>query len=86
MKFKKNVWEQLKGKTADDIITALLKDNFVLDKNVRTERIYRHPDGRKVSIHYHRGNTTYRPGLLKGLLDDIGWTEKDMYRLKFVKK
>lgn len=86
MKFQKNVWEQLKSKTANDLISALLKDGFVLDKVVRTERVYRHPDGRKVSIHYHKGNTSYRPGLLKALLEDIGWSEKDMYRLKFVKK
>lgn len=86
MNFSKNVWEQLKGKTANDLISALLKDGFVLAKKVRTERVYRHSDGRKVTIHYHTGNTTYRPGLLKALLEDTGWSENDMYRLKLVKK
>jgi len=69
----------------DKLISALLKDGFVLDENVRTERIYRHPDGRRVSIHYHTGKTTFRPGLLKSLLKDIGWTEEDMRRLKLIK-
>lgn len=85
MGFSKNVWGQLKNKTADEIISALLKDRFVLDVKVRTERIYRHPDGRKVSIHYHAGNRCYGPGLLKSLLEDIGWSESDMRRLKFIK-
>lgn len=85
MSFSKNAWDQLKNKSADDIISALLKDGFVLDDNVRTERIYRHPDCRKVSIHYHSGNKTYGPGLIKALLEDIGWSEADMKKLKLIK-
>lgn len=85
MGFSKNVWGQLKGKTTDELISALLKDGFVLDTPVRTERVYRHPDGRRVSIHYHTGNQCFGPGLLKSLLEDIGWSEKDMKRLKLIK-
>ncbi|MBI2850897.1 MAG: type II toxin-antitoxin system HicA family toxin [Chloroflexi bacterium] len=85
MSFSKNAWAQLKNKTADDIISALLKDGFVLDDHVRTERIYRHPDGRRVSIHYHSGDRTYGPALLKALLEDIGWSEAEMKKLKLVK-
>jgi len=83
--FSANAWNQLKNKTCDDIISALLKDGFQLDEEVRTERIYRHPDGRKISIHYHKSSKTYGPGLLKALLEDIGWTEEDMRRLKLIK-
>ena len=88
MKFSGNVWDQLKNKAADKLICALEKDGFVLDNKVRTERIYRHPDSRRVSIHYHTGNKgyqNYQSGLLKALLEDIAWTEKDMRRLKLVK-
>ena len=85
MKYSKNAWSQLKNKTADDLISALLKDSFELDEIVRTERIYRHLDGRRVSIHYHKGSNTYRSGLLKSLLDDIGWSEDDMRRIKLIK-
>lgn len=85
MKYSKNVWSQLKNKTADDLISALLKDGFELDEIVRTERIYRHPNGRRVSIHYHKGSDTYRSSLLKSLLDDIGWSENDMRRIKLIK-
>ncbi|MCD6567601.1 MAG: type II toxin-antitoxin system HicA family toxin [Dehalococcoidia bacterium] len=85
MKFSKNVWAQLKNKTADELVSALEKDGFALDNKARTERIYRHPDRRRVSIHYHTGNRGYQSGLLKALLKDIGWTENDMRRLKLIK-
>jgi len=83
--FSKNAWAQLKNKTADELISALLKDDFVLDEKIRTERIYRNPDGRKISIHYHKGNQTYGASLLKALLEDTGWSEEDMKRLKLIK-
>ena len=85
MNLPDNIWKQIRNKSADKLVSALLKDGFILDTKVRTERIYRHPDGRRVSIHYHTGNKTYRSGLLKKLLDDIGWTEEDLRRLKLVK-
>jgi len=83
--FSDNAWKQLKNKTADDIISALLKDGFQPDEQLRTERIYRHPDGRKISIHYHKGNQTYGAGLLKALLEDAGWSEGQMRKLKLIK-
>jgi predicted RNA binding protein YcfA (HicA-like mRNA interferase family) len=83
--YQKHIWEQLKNKTADDLISALLKDGFLPDEEFRTERIYRHPDGRKVSIHYHKGSQTYGAKLMKGLLDVTKWTEKKMRQLKLVK-
>ncbi len=85
MSFPKNVWAQLKNKTAGAIISALLKDGFLLDERVRTERVYRHPDGRRVSIHYHTGKKSYVPNLLKALLEDTEWSESDMHRLKLIK-
>ena len=83
--FSQNAWRQLKNKTAGDLIVALLKDGFKLVDKIRTERIYRHPDGRKVTIHYHKGSETYGAGLLKALLKDTEWSEEDMRRLKLIK-
>lgn len=85
MSFSESVWKQLKNKSIDKLISALLKDGFVLDDVVKTERVYRHPDGRKVTIHYHTGSRTYGPKLLKALLQDMGWTENDLRRLKLIK-
>ena len=85
MKYSKNVWEQLKAKTADDFISALEKDGFALDTKVKTERIYRHSDGRRVSIHYHTGGKCYGRSLLKALVEDTGWSEANMRSLKLIK-
>jgi predicted RNA binding protein YcfA (HicA-like mRNA interferase family) len=85
MSFSKQVWEQLKNKTADDLCSALVKDGFVYDAKAGSERVYRHPDGRRVSIHYHP-RKCFGPGLLKGLLSDAGWNEADLIRLKLTRR
>jgi len=85
MKFPPYIWNQLKNKSADDLISALKKDRWDLDEKRGAQQVWRHPDrGRRVSIHYHP-RKTYGPKLLKGLLKDIGWTESDMRRLKLIK-
>ncbi len=84
MKFSKQAWDQLRNKTADDLISALEKDDWTRDETRGAEQIYRHSDGRRVSIHYHPGKT-FGPNLLKGLLEDIGWTEAKMRQLKLIK-
>ena len=71
---------------AKQLIKALKKDGFTQDTELRTERIYRHPDGRKVSIHYHTGSETYGASLLQSLFEDIEWTENKMIELKLIKK
>ncbi|OGO17580.1 MAG: hypothetical protein A2Z15_08545 [Chloroflexi bacterium RBG_16_50_11] len=84
MDFSKQAWDQLKNKTADDLISALKKDGAIFDTSNGAARVYRFTDGRRVTIHYHP-HKTYGPNLLKALMDDIGWTEKDLRRLKMIK-
>lgn len=84
MKYPKHIWSQLKNLSADDFIAALKRDEWVLDETRGAEQVYRKPDGRRVSIHYHPGKT-YGPNLLKGLLDDAGRSLKDFRRLKLIK-
>ena len=67
MKLSKQTWDQLKNITADKIIKALEKDNWQNDVPSGAEMIYRKPDGRRVSIHYHP-QKIYGPKLLKSLL------------------
>jgi len=85
VKLPKNVWDQVKNLTADELIRALEKDGWLRDVRRGAEHVYRHSDGRRVSIHYHPGKS-YGPKLLKALLADIGWTHDDMRRLKLIKK
>jgi len=85
MKLPEHVWKQIKSLTADELIRALEKDNWIRDVKVGAEQVYRSPDGsRRVSVHYHP-TKTFGPNLLQALLADIGWTEADMRRLKLIK-
>ncbi len=86
MTYPKHVWDQLKAKTAGELISVLEKDGWHPDSELKTERVYLHPDGRRVTIHYHMSKRSYGRKLLKGLLDDIGWSVGDMERLKLIKK
>jgi predicted RNA binding protein YcfA (HicA-like mRNA interferase family) len=82
--FPKPIWEQLKNKTADELISALERDGAILDTCHGSARVYRYPDGRRIAIHYHP-HKTYGPKLLKALVDDIDWKEDDLRRLKLIK-
>ena len=84
MKFSKIIWDQLKNLSADDFISALQRDGFISDTARGSQRIYKHADGRRISVHYHAGKT-FGPNLLKSLFDDIGWSGKDLRRLKLIK-
>jgi predicted RNA binding protein YcfA (HicA-like mRNA interferase family) len=84
LKFPKPIWDQLKNLSADGLIAALAKDGWKPDTAAGSQRIYKHPDGRRASVHYHAGKT-FGPNLLKSLLDDIGWSAKDLRRLKLIK-
>ena len=84
MKFSKQVWDQLRAKTSDDLIAALGKDGWVHEGTRGAVQVYRHDDGRRVTVHY-QPRKSYGPNLLKGLLEEIGWTVTDMRRLKLIK-
>jgi predicted RNA binding protein YcfA (HicA-like mRNA interferase family) len=83
-----DVWRQLKGLTSADLCRALGRDGWQRDTRGGSQYIYRKvllggTVGR-VSVHVHP-QKTFGPKLLKGLLDDIGWTVDDLRRLKLVK-
>jgi predicted RNA binding protein YcfA (HicA-like mRNA interferase family) len=85
MAFSASVWSQLKNITADDLISALEKSGWKLEPGCTGAiQMYRNADGERVGIHYHP-KKTYGPKLLQGLLNDIGWTEDELKKLKLVK-
>jgi len=86
MKYPSNVWKQIKGISVEKLISALEKDGWIRDTGCKKSYAYYKPKTRdRVTIHYHPGKT-YRPGMLKKLLEAIGWDEKDLKRLKLIKK
>lgn len=85
MSFSQHVWNQLKNLTCDDIISGLTRDGWEHDTKSGAVQVYRNPaDGNRITIHYHP-KKTYGAKLLKGLLNDIGWSDEDLRRLKLIK-
>jgi predicted RNA binding protein YcfA (HicA-like mRNA interferase family) len=83
---KPQVWDQLKNKTADDLIQALEKDGaaWINSQGGGSARVYRLRSGFKIAIHYHP-HRTYGHKMLSDLVETTGWTEPDLKRLKLIK-
>ncbi len=91
MALKPNVWNQLKSITKGELITALKRDGWYQEVTGRGSELLflkPNPDGthRRVAIHFHHAKDTMGRGLLTALLEDVGWTEADLVRLKLVKR
>ena len=87
---QRNIWNQLKNKTSQDLIKALKKDGWILDDTIGAVNSYRKVEtngttSKRITIHVHSKNT-YKPDLLKHLLDQTGWNKEDFIRLKLIKK
>ena len=77
--------EQLRNLSVREIIRALEKDGFAYRRARGSDKVYRHPDGRRAVIHYHKGSDTLPLGTLRSVLDGTLWTQADLRRLKLVK-
>lgn len=84
MGYPRHIWNQLKNLTADQLVKALEKSGWIRDEGTGNIYVYLHPDGRRVTIHYHP-HKTYGPKLLKGLLSIINWSEADLRKLKIIR-
>lgn len=81
---KPQIWDQLKNKSVDDLIQALIRDGWTLEPGTgSSSRVYT-KQLKVVYIHYHPSKT-YNPKMLKYILEQIGWTEQDLKRLKLIK-
>ena len=82
---KKHVWEQIKSVTCEELMKALVKDGFVHQTTSGAVQAFRRAcDKRYITIHYHP-KKTYGEKMLIALLEDIGWKEEDLKRLKLIK-
>ena len=72
----------LRNTPVRDLIRALQRDGFTLDRaGRRGSRIYRHPDRRRVVIHYHHGSDALTRKTLRSVLRSTTWIEADLPRL-----
>ncbi|MEK7836882.1 MAG: type II toxin-antitoxin system HicA family toxin [candidate division NC10 bacterium] len=67
------------------LIRALEQDGFVYRRAKGSQRVYRHPDGRRIVIHYHHGGDTLPVGTLRQILAATRWAEGDFRRLGLLK-
>lgn len=77
--------EGLRNVPVRKLIRALERDGFVYRRAKGSQRVYRHPDGRRTVIHYHHGGDTLPVGTLKQIIDATRWTEEDLRRLGLIK-
>lgn len=74
----------LRNVSTSRIVRALTHEGFQFTERQGSQRVYRHPDGRRVVIHYHRSSDTQPPYVLRNLLIGTRWTEEDLRRLRLI--
>ena len=77
--------EGLRNTPVRRLIRALEQDGFVYRRAKGSQRVYRHPDGRRIVIHYHHGGDTLPIGTLRQILEATRWAEDDVRRLGLLK-
>ena len=79
-------YAQLRSLTAREVISALLRDGFVFDRQAGSHQHYYHPgDRRRVTVSVHRSSDTFKIKTLKTMIEDQArWTEEDLRRLKLI--
>lgn len=75
-----------KNITARKLIQALKRDGFQITTSKRGALIFRHPDGRRVDVHFHRPGQTFPPKTLKEMLTQARWNLDDLKRLRLIPK
>ncbi len=79
-------WSRLRSLTAREIINALQRDGFSLRNQSGSHQRYQHPDGRRVTVSFHRPADTFRPKTLRSVIEgQARWSENDLRRLKLIK-
>jgi len=66
------------------MISALIRDGFAFDRGDGSHHVYYHPDRRRVTVMFHGGSSTFRRKTLKSMIDQTGWTDEDLKRLKLI--
>jgi predicted RNA binding protein YcfA (HicA-like mRNA interferase family) len=78
-------YTRLRSLTARELIGALKKDGFILDRQTGSHQLYYHSDGRRVTVSSHAG-VTFKIKTLKTMIEvQAKWNEDDLRRLKLLK-
>ena len=75
----------LRSLTARQLISGLARDGFVLDRQSGSHQLYLHPDGRRVTVSFHRPGETFEMKTLRTMVEtQARWTDEDLRRLKLL--
>ncbi len=78
-------YSKLRNLSAREIIAALLHDGFQFRRQKGSHQRYVHPDGRRVTVSFHRSSDTFEVKTLRAMIEgQARWTEKDLERLKLI--
>lgn len=79
-------WRRLRNVTAREIVNALIRDGFAFSNQRGSHQRYRHPDGRRVTVTFHRAGDTFPIGTLRSMIEtQARWTEDDLRRLSLLR-
>ena len=57
----------------------------MLERQGGSHQQYRHPDGRRVTVSYHRSSAMFKPSTLKAIIEQQArWMEDDLKRLRLL--
>jgi len=71
-----------RGISAREFIRALTDDGFYEARTEGSHHRFRHPDGRAVTVAYHKPSDTFPIKTLSRMFADTKWTEDDLRRLR----
>jgi len=75
----------LRSVTAREMISALMHDGFFLRRQTGSHQRYQHPDGRRITVSFHKSSDTFPLKTLKTIIEmQARWTEDDLKRLKLL--
>jgi predicted RNA binding protein YcfA (HicA-like mRNA interferase family) len=78
-------YRSLRSLTARQLVAALMQDGFEFVRQTGSHQRYRHPDGRRVTIASH-GGETFKVKTLKSIIElQARWTEQDLRRLYLIR-
>ena len=78
-------YSRLRSLTTRQIIRALLRDGFEYLRSSGSHQHFVHPDGRFVTVAYHRPGGTYHINTLRSMIEEQArWSWDDLRRLRLV--
>jgi len=75
-------YSALRSLTARAMISALIRDGFFLRSQSGSHQQYRHADGRRVTVSFHRPGETFPPKTLRRMIEDGCRPETDACHLE----